>query len=73
MRLVAREYLSLCVRKSQLCIARLADEAAIEAPATLVVGDVVAATSIVIDSFRHNSPQGGSSQAAPSVAMAQPG
>jgi uroporphyrin-III C-methyltransferase / precorrin-2 dehydrogenase / sirohydrochlorin ferrochelatase len=54
-------------------IARLADEAAIEAPATLVVGDVVAATSIVIDSFRHNSTQGGSAQAAPSVAMAQPG
>ncbi|HVS50443.1 MAG TPA: uroporphyrinogen-III C-methyltransferase [Candidatus Dormibacteraeota bacterium] len=54
-------------------IARLADEAAIEAPATLVVGDVVAATSIVIDSFRHNSMLGGSSQDAPPIAVAQPG
>jgi uroporphyrin-III C-methyltransferase/precorrin-2 dehydrogenase/sirohydrochlorin ferrochelatase len=53
-------------------IARLADEAGIEAPATLVVGDVVAA-SIVIDSFRHNSTQGGSSQVAPPLAVAQPG
>jgi uroporphyrin-III C-methyltransferase/precorrin-2 dehydrogenase/sirohydrochlorin ferrochelatase len=54
-------------------IARLADEASIEAPATLVVGQVVEAASIVIDSFRHNSQQGGSSQAASPVAVAQPG
>jgi uroporphyrin-III C-methyltransferase/precorrin-2 dehydrogenase/sirohydrochlorin ferrochelatase len=54
-------------------IARLADEAGIEAPATLVVGDVVAAASIVIDSFRHNSKQGGHSQATSPVAVAQPG
>jgi siroheme synthase len=54
-------------------IARLAEEAAIEAPATLVVGDVVAAASIVIDSFSHNSNQGGSCQAASPVAVAQPG
>jgi uroporphyrin-III C-methyltransferase/precorrin-2 dehydrogenase/sirohydrochlorin ferrochelatase len=55
------------------CIARLADEAGIEAPATLVVGDVVSAASIVIDSFRHNSKQGGHSQATSPVAVAQPG
>jgi uroporphyrin-III C-methyltransferase/precorrin-2 dehydrogenase/sirohydrochlorin ferrochelatase len=54
-------------------IARLADEAGIEAPATLVVGDVVAAQSIVIDSFRDNSKLGGHSQAASPVAVAQPG
>ena len=54
-------------------IAQLAADAGIEAPATLVVGDVVTATSIVIDSFRHNSKQGGNSQAAPPIAMAQPG
>ena len=53
-------------------IALLADEAAIEAPATLVVGDVAAA-SIVIDSFSHNSRQGGQSQAASTVAVARPG
>jgi uroporphyrin-III C-methyltransferase len=54
-------------------ITRLAHEAAIEAPATLVVGEVVGAASIVIDSFRHNLTQGGSSQAAAAVAVAQPG
>ncbi|HMJ40350.1 MAG TPA: uroporphyrinogen-III C-methyltransferase [Verrucomicrobiae bacterium] len=54
-------------------IAYLADEAAIDAPATLVVGDVVAGASIVIDSFRHNSNQGGHSQAASPLAVAQPG
>jgi uroporphyrin-III C-methyltransferase / precorrin-2 dehydrogenase / sirohydrochlorin ferrochelatase len=54
-------------------IARLADEAGIEAPATLVVGDVVGAASIVIDSFRHNSNRGGHSEAASPVAVAQPG
>ena len=54
-------------------IAGLADDAGIEAPATLVVGDVVAASSIVIDSFRHNSEQGGHSQATSPVAVAQPG
>jgi uroporphyrin-III C-methyltransferase/precorrin-2 dehydrogenase/sirohydrochlorin ferrochelatase len=54
-------------------IARLADQQAIGTPATLVVGDVVAAASIVIDSFRHNSTQGGHSQTASPIAMAQPG
>ena len=54
-------------------IARLAADAGIEAPATLVVGDVVAAASIVIDSFRHNSKRGGNSEAASPVAVAQPG
>jgi uroporphyrin-III C-methyltransferase/precorrin-2 dehydrogenase/sirohydrochlorin ferrochelatase len=54
-------------------IARLADEAGVEAPATLVVGDVVAAASIVIGSFRHNSKRGGHSEAESPVAVAQPG
>jgi uroporphyrin-III C-methyltransferase/precorrin-2 dehydrogenase/sirohydrochlorin ferrochelatase len=53
-------------------IARLADEGGIEAPATLVVGDAVAA-SIVIDSFRHNSKRGGNLEDASPVAVAQPG
>jgi len=54
-------------------IATLAHEAGIEAPATLVVGDVIAAASVVIDSFRHNSKPGGQVEAASPVAMAQPG